>query len=137
MSLNRLRLNGMTGVMVAYDNEEKGDPALPGYNDEVDDRFDAVTWGLLLARAQGRERKAGLMMLPDSLRDKSGKVDWDGALMKLREAGGSQVPAKGSQVSGSKSHGAAARPEVDEPPAVPVAGLDLGDEENPFHRDRS
>ena len=88
-----LRLNGMTGVMVAYDNEQKGDPSLPGYNDEVEERFDAVTWGLVLARDLGRSRRAWFSMLPESLRDKSGKVDWDGALMKLRESGGERSPS--------------------------------------------
>ena len=88
-----LRLNGMTGVVVAYDNEQKGDPSLPGYNDEVEERFDPVTWGLVLARDLGRSRRAWFSMLPESLRDKSGKVDWDGALMKLRESGGERSPS--------------------------------------------
>ena len=80
-----LRLGQSEFVAVVYDNEEKGDPALPKYNPNVEERFDSSAWGLFLARDLSRERTAYYGELPDGWRDQGGKADWDGVLAGMVE----------------------------------------------------
>ena len=70
-------------VIVVFDNEEKGDPKLPGYNPKMEKRHDAAIWTeVLVLRLRKRfslfDVRAG--MLPDEWRDEKGKADWDGYL---------------------------------------------------------
>jgi hypothetical protein len=46
---------GLRQVVVAYDNEEKGDPALPAYKEEPWKRYDAQIWARYLARQLTKE----------------------------------------------------------------------------------
>jgi hypothetical protein len=71
-------------VVVAYDNEDKTNPELPGYKREETKRFDAEVWGRYLARQlakEGYDAKVG--HLPHDWRDAHGKADWDGRLAML------------------------------------------------------
>ena len=71
-------------VVIAYDNEEKGDPALPGHIKEKWKRFEAQVWARYLARLLGKEGydpRVGL--LPSAWRNAAGKADWDGRLCDL------------------------------------------------------
>jgi hypothetical protein len=71
-------------VVVAYDNEEKSDPKLPGYKEEKSDRFDAEVWARYLGRRLSREGfDAKVAHLPNDWRDERGKADWDGCLSWL------------------------------------------------------
>lgn len=68
-------------VVIAFDNEEKGDPALPGYKEEKWKRYDAEIWARHLARSLSKEGFDGRVgHLPDRWRDGKGKADWDGVL---------------------------------------------------------
>lgn len=71
-------------VIVAYDNEEKGDPKLPGYKAEDWKRHDTQVWARYLAEEVSRDGYRGLVcVLPAEWRDAKGKADWDGALRWL------------------------------------------------------
>ena len=79
-----LESRGIRQVVVVYDNEDKADERLPGYQPEKHRRFDAPIWARYLARQlsrQGYDGKAG--RLPDEWRDDQGKADWDGYLAVL------------------------------------------------------
>jgi hypothetical protein len=70
-------------VVVGYDSEEKGDPALPGYTPEEWKRFDSQIWARWLARALAKEGyDAKVCLLPKEWRDEKGKADWDGCLAR-------------------------------------------------------
>lgn len=71
-------------VVVVYDNEEKGNPSLPGYTAREDARHDSIVWARFLAEELERKAwHATVGVLPAAWRDASGKADWDGALAKL------------------------------------------------------
>ena len=72
---------GVRQVVVGYDNENKEDEKLPGYQREKYRRYDTHVWALYLAQQlnqQGFEGK--FCVLPDEWRDEKGKSDWDGSL---------------------------------------------------------
>jgi hypothetical protein len=88
---------GVRQVVVAYDNEEKGDPALPGYKKEEWKRFDAQVWARHLARLVSKEGyEARVCILPNEWRDEKGKADWDGALAR-RIHGAPSLPGEGPE----------------------------------------
>lgn len=68
-------------VVVAFDNEEKGDPKLPGYKSDWNKRFDSQIWARVLAidLADKLRLRAMVGTLPAAWRDSKGKADWDGA----------------------------------------------------------
>jgi len=71
-------------VVVAFDAEEKGDPALPGYQEDPKKRNDAQVWARILAKAVTKEGYRGkVCVLPKEWQDAKGKADWDGALALL------------------------------------------------------
>lgn len=80
---------GVRQVIVAFDNEEKGDPNLPGYKPEKWKRYDTEVWARYLAkRLTEAGYEAGLARLPNAWRDPAtGKADWDGALRRLLPEG--------------------------------------------------
>ena len=68
-------------VVVVYDNENKRDPNLPGYQEEEWKQLEVEVWARFLAnllQKQGFEASVG--HLPDTWRDATGKADWDGYL---------------------------------------------------------
>ena len=93
-------------VVVAFDAEEKGNPSLPGYNDDPKKRHDAQIWARYLAKEVTKEGYEGrVCVLPNNWRDAKGKADWDGALAMLiaRESraisSGDPIPADWAKVS--------------------------------------
>lgn len=77
---------GAKRVVIGYDNEEKGDPALPGYQPDPKQRHDATIWARYLAISLSYDWSAGVCTLPNAWRNASGKADWDGVLAaRLRE----------------------------------------------------
>ena len=79
-----LEESGIRQVVVAYDNEEKGNPELPGYTEEKWKRYEAQVWARFLARLLGKEGyDPRVGMLPDAWRNAKGKADWDGRLCGL------------------------------------------------------
>ena len=83
-----LSAQGVRQVVVAFDNEEKGDPNLPGFKPEKWRRYDTQVWArYLVKRLADAGYEAGLAQLPDAWRDPAtGKGDWDGALRRLLDA---------------------------------------------------
>lgn len=74
-------------VVVVFDNEEKGDPKLPGFKADPAKRFEAQVWARYLARWTSQRGFHGCVaQLPDTWRI-NGKADWDGALAMLRASG--------------------------------------------------
>lgn len=68
-------------VIVAYDNEEKGDPNLASYKEDTRKRYDTEVWARYLAGWLKREGyEATVAWLPAEWRDAKGKADWDGVL---------------------------------------------------------
>ena len=84
---NWLESVGCKRVIVAFDNEEKGDKAkYPGaYRDEQEKRFDSERWSRYLATNLYEEiHVSGLVCtLPNEWRNEKGKADWDGALANI------------------------------------------------------
>lgn len=75
---------GAKKAAVAYDNENKSDPNLPGYKAEEWKRYAAEVWARFLARAISKQGCDGRVAhLPDEWRDAKGKADWDGRLSQL------------------------------------------------------
>lgn len=71
-------------VIVGFDNEEKGDPSLPGYKLDRRKRFDAEIWARYLAEKCRKEGYSGrVVRIPDGWRDAFGKADWDDALARM------------------------------------------------------
>jgi hypothetical protein len=79
---------GVRSVVIGYDNEEKGDTKLPGYQEDEWKRYEAQAWARHLARQLSKQGYDGkVAMLPDEWRDpKTGKADWDGRLAALAQA---------------------------------------------------
>ena len=72
-------------VIVAFDNEEKGNPRLPGYKADKRKRYDAEIWARYLAITLEKTcvREAAVCRLPDAWRDANGKADWDSAIARM------------------------------------------------------
>ncbi len=79
-----LRVVKCRRVIVAYDNEEKADPALETYKADRRKRFDAQIWARYLATdlAVKLHVRGEVCVLPEAWRNKKGKADWDGELAK-------------------------------------------------------
>lgn len=74
-------------IVVAFDNEEKGDPKLPGFKPDKRKRFDSIIWARFLATSLKREfGRAMVAQLPNEWRDSSGKADWDGRMAAVVKA---------------------------------------------------
>ncbi len=119
-----LRLTRTRTASVFYDNEEKGDERLPGFQERVDRRFDSVAQGLFLARDLWKVNVAGQFgMIPNEFRNpQTGKVDWDQALADLvfgrSQPAGALGPARSAErgarsaageSGGAQAHGDALR----------------------------
>jgi hypothetical protein len=77
-----LQLAGVRRVYVGFDNEEKGDPKLPGYKEEATKRYDTEVWARYLAGWLVKEGyEACVVRLPNESRE-NGKADWDGVLAR-------------------------------------------------------
>jgi hypothetical protein len=74
-----LRRVGCGRVLVAFDNEEKGDPKLPGYKADWAKRFDAAIWARVLAMdlADRLRLHTQICTIPSVWRS-AGKADFDG-----------------------------------------------------------
>ncbi len=72
-------------VIVAFDNEEKGDPKLESFKPDVRKRFDAQIWARFLATDISHKLhiKGEVCVLPNKWRNAKGKADWDGAAAQL------------------------------------------------------
>ncbi len=82
--LDWLESENVRRVVVAYDNEEKGDPKLESYKEEFKKRHDTEAWARYLAHLVDREGYDGrVCVLPVEWRDSKGKADWDGVLRML------------------------------------------------------
>jgi len=78
-------------VVVVFDNEEHGDPKLPGFRPQLEDRFQAEIWARVCAvRLQRKGFDARVGRLPNEWRDANGKADWDSALATLLRGGKSR-----------------------------------------------
>jgi len=83
-----LKLIGAKQVVVAFDNEEQGDPGLSSFRPLVQDRHESEVWARVCAIRLEREGyDARVARLPDEWRDDTGKADWDSALAGLLRAG--------------------------------------------------
>ena len=71
-------------VVMGYDNEDKSNPELPGYQEDAWRRFDAQIWARYLARQLAKEGyEAKVCVLPNEWRNAAGKADWDGRAATL------------------------------------------------------
>jgi hypothetical protein len=72
-------------VIVAYDEEEKGDPKLESFKADARKRFDSQIWARVLATdiALKLHIRGEVCVLPREWRNEKGKADWDGALARL------------------------------------------------------
>ncbi|MHB9010218.1 MAG: hypothetical protein ACYDC1_25185, partial [Limisphaerales bacterium] len=96
LAAQRRMADGFRSVVV-YDNEEKGDPKLPGYKVDKWDRFDSIVWARYLATLIDKQMYSSTVgKLPDRWRDHKGKADWDGALALLLEPFVESAPAGAS-----------------------------------------
>ena len=87
-------------VVVAYDNEEKGDPALPSFKERAYDRFDSEVWARYLAKTLSEDGFDGRVAhLPDEWRNAKKKADWDGAMALLTRSA-EQPPEHWEQARG-------------------------------------
>lgn len=85
--LDWLKRAGAPQVIVAYDNEEKGDPNLPGFKEQMEKRFEAQVWArVLAARLEAEDYRVSIATLPKEWQQ-NGKADWDSALAQFRRAG--------------------------------------------------
>jgi hypothetical protein len=75
-----LRGTGAKTVVVCFDNEDKGNPALAGYKEDPEKRQDSVIWARVLAEMIARDLRvsARVGMIPANARDAKGKADFDG-----------------------------------------------------------
>ena len=99
-------------VVIAYDNEDKSNPKLPGYQEDKWKRFDAQIWARYLAARLLKEGYDGkVCVLPDEWRDELGKADWDGQLARMLDEEFARRSADGKEVGGAELW-AASRPAV-------------------------
>src|ERR1017187_974455 len=80
-----LRRVGCRRVIVAFDNEEKGDPKLESFKADWTKRHDATKWMRYLATDLARKLhiQGKVFVLPNDWRNKNGKAVWDGAAAGL------------------------------------------------------
>ncbi len=80
---------GFDHIIVAFDNESKDDPSLPGYKSDPEDRYDTVVYAIYTSEELRREGfQTDVLWIPNEWRE-AGKADWDGALARfVREAKG-------------------------------------------------
>jgi hypothetical protein len=80
-----LKLIGAKRVTVVYDNEDKSNPALPGYKADPDKRHDVRIWAGVLAEKLHEEMKLTTLVgiLPKEMRDENGKADWDSCMARV------------------------------------------------------
>ena len=86
--LDWLKRIGVRTVVVVFDNEEHGDPKLPSFRPQLEDRFEAEIWARVCAvrlAREGYDTRVG--HLPDVWRNENGKADWDSALAAMLQAG--------------------------------------------------
>jgi hypothetical protein len=76
---------GCKRVIVAFDNEEHGDPKLDSFKADREKRFEAQKWARVLATDIYRRAhvKGMVLTLPNEWRNQKGKADWDGALAEI------------------------------------------------------
>ena len=90
--LDWLKRIGARTVVVVFDNEEHGDPKLPSFRPQLEDRFEAEIWARVCAvRLERQDYDARVGHLPDEWRDKNGKADCDSALAVMLQAGKSRA----------------------------------------------
>lgn len=73
-------------VIVVFDNEDKEDPKLKGYNEDFEKRFDSDIYARTLVEKISKSFPMKSVMigrLPDEWRDRNGKADWDGVLARM------------------------------------------------------
>lgn len=73
-------------IIVVFDNEEKGDPSLPGYNQDFEKRFDSIVYARVLTEKVEKWFPQSIVKignLPNEWRDDKGKADWDGVLGRM------------------------------------------------------
>lgn len=78
-----LQLAGIRDLVILFDNENKADPKLPKFKEEVDKRFDTQYYSYLMAKKineYGADVEASICWIPDEFRNKDGKADIDGLL---------------------------------------------------------
>jgi hypothetical protein len=74
-------------IVVAFDNQEKGDPRLPGFKPDKRKRFDADIWARYLGTILEQQFCATrICRLPDEWRDENGKADWDGQAARFMQS---------------------------------------------------
>lgn len=88
-----LRHYGVRNLVIIFDNEDKGNPELPGYQPDPRKQHDAQLMAeytqldlFNVLRARGGSVRVG--RLPDDQRDAQGKADFDGILGRLVEQHG-------------------------------------------------
>src|ERR1035437_1155150 len=82
-----LKRIGASGVVVAFDTDNKGEPTLVGYQPRMEDRFDAPIWARVCAIRLEREGySARVAHLPKAWCDTKQKCDWDSALAMMSRA---------------------------------------------------
>ena len=93
-----LEETGVRQVIIGYDREEKGDEALPGYQEDKWRRFDSQIWARYLARQLGKQGyDAKVCVLPKDWQNAEGKADWDGRLAEICRAGNIEHPTSNIQ----------------------------------------
>jgi hypothetical protein len=83
-----LRMVRCAEVIVAYDNEEKGDARLASYKADPRKRHDAQIYARYLATDLHEKLhiRGKVCVLPNEWRNENGKADWDGALAQFAAA---------------------------------------------------
>jgi hypothetical protein len=83
-----LRMVRCAEVIVAYDNEEKGDARLASFKADPRKRHDAQIYARYLATDLHEKLhiRGKVCVLPNEWRNESGKADWDGALAQFATA---------------------------------------------------
>jgi hypothetical protein len=99
-----LAVIGAKRVVVAFDNEEKGDPNLASYKEDAWKRYDTEAWARYLAGWLGKEGyEATVAWLPKEWRDAKGKADWDGVLAARVREGMKEIPIEDEAERGRRA----------------------------------
>ncbi len=82
-----LRKTKADRVVVVFDNEDKGNPELPGYKPDWQKRHDAEIHARYLATYLHTELRlySRVGTIPSEWRDEKGKADWDGMMARLKD----------------------------------------------------
>lgn len=84
-----LRMCCAEHVVVVFDNEEKGDPKLPGFKPDWRKRHDAEIWARYMAEdvfAKLSPKTSRVGRIGNEWRDEKGKADWDGMMARMAQA---------------------------------------------------